>query len=287
MDLSAGQGSSFSGSGTILESSNTSRLVFDYNFTVLNQTVPVIDSLVQTVPTITGSFSFQCPPFPHAVHGVRNVCSGSSQISSSVAVCSSYKDFRSVIKECDLIGLRSQDFKALVRRIWSSSFMGKPPQVVINKLKRLKNALKTWNWEVFGDLNSNITRKSAELQSIQLQMSNLDFSEDLFLAESHVHHELNVLLRRQECFYRDRSRVKWLKDGDRNSSFFHASVRLETEFSLVEDVIPSLVTDVENAFLISIPSTNDIHDAVFAMDEAFAPGPDGFSGRWWVVTWFL
>ncbi|KAK3217929.1 hypothetical protein Dsin_011899 [Dipteronia sinensis] len=92
------------------------------------------------------------------------------------------------------------DFMALVRRIWSSSFVGTPPRVVINKLKLLKNALKTWNWEVFGDLNSNITRKSAELQSIQLQMSNLGFSEELFLAVSRVHHGLDVLLRRQECF---------------------------------------------------------------------------------------
>ncbi|KAK3189490.1 hypothetical protein Dsin_029051 [Dipteronia sinensis] len=84
---------------------------------------------------------------------------------------------------------------------------------------------KTWNWEVYGDLNSNITRKSAELQFIQPQMSNLGFSEELFLAESRVHRELDVLLRRHECFYHDRSRVKWLKDGDHNSSFFHASVR--------------------------------------------------------------
>ncbi|KAK3193450.1 hypothetical protein Dsin_024760 [Dipteronia sinensis] len=178
------------------------------------------------------------------------------------------------------------DFMALVHCIWSSSFMGKPPQVVINKLKRLKNALKTWNWEVFGDINSNIIGKLAELQFIQLQMSNLGFSEDLFLAESRVHHKLVVLLRRHESFYHDRSRVKWLKDGDRNSSFFHASIgrrqymnalsslsinrvltddrliirehiiefysnlfssnssRVETEFSVVEDVIHSLVTDV-------------------------------------------
>ena len=78
--------------------------------------------------------------------------------------------------------------------------MGRPPQVVISKLKRLKNALKTWNWEVFGDLNSNINGKSIELQSIQLQMSNLGFSDELFLAESRVHHELDVLLRRHECF---------------------------------------------------------------------------------------
>ncbi|KAK3212711.1 hypothetical protein Dsin_017417 [Dipteronia sinensis] len=194
-------------------------------------------------------------------------------------------------------------------------------------MKRLKNALKTWNWEVFRDLNSNITGKSAELQSIQIQMSNVNFSEELFLAESRVHYELDVLLRRQECFYCDRSRVKWLNDGDRNSSFFHASVRrrqymnplsslsingvltddrliirdhiikfysnlfsldssrVDTEFSVVEDVIPSLVTDVENAFLISIPSTDDIHDTVFAMDAAFAPGPDGFSGGFYQRCW--
>ncbi|KAK2647756.1 hypothetical protein Ddye_015245 [Dipteronia dyeriana] len=121
---------------------------------------------------------------------------------------------------------------------------------------------------------------------------------------------------RQECFYRDRSRVKWLQDGDRNLSFFHAPVRrrqyqnalsslsingvfsddcliisdhmiefysnifssdssrVDTDFSVVEDVILSLVTDVENAFLISIPSTDDIHDAVFTMDAASAPGPN-------------
>ncbi|KAK3212233.1 hypothetical protein Dsin_016939 [Dipteronia sinensis] len=198
------------------------------------------------------------------------------------------------------------DFMALVRRIWSSSLVGKPSQMVINKLKRLKNALTTWNCEVFGDLNSKITGKSEELQSIQLQMSNLGFSEKLFLAESRVHHKLDVLFRRYDCFYRDWSRVKWLQDGDRNSSFFHASVRrrqymnvlsslsingvltddrliirdhiikfysnlfsldpsrVETEFPVVEDVIPSLVTDVENTFLISIPSTDNIHDAVFA-----------------------
>ncbi|KAK3212712.1 hypothetical protein Dsin_017418 [Dipteronia sinensis] len=85
VDLSAAQAFSFSGSGMILESSNTLGLVFDVHSIVPNQTVPVIDSLVQTVPTIVGSFSLRRPPFSHAAHGVRNVSFGSSQISSSVA----------------------------------------------------------------------------------------------------------------------------------------------------------------------------------------------------------
>ena len=99
--------------------------------------------------------------------------------------------------------------------------MGRPSQIVILKLKNLKRALKTWNWDVFGDLNSEIKNKSEELQNVQIRLSNFGFSEDLFLSESNIHHDLDVLLRRQECFLRDRSRVKWLQGGDRNTSFFH------------------------------------------------------------------
>ncbi|KAI9161280.1 hypothetical protein LWI28_016006 [Acer negundo] len=165
--------------------------------------------------------------------------------------------------------LEYYDFIAIVRRIWSSLLVGSPHQVVIYKLRNLKKALKSWNWEVFGDLNSTIARKSVELHFIQLDLSNRGFSDDLFMAEASVHSELDVLLRRHECFYRDRSRVRWLRDGDRNTSFFHASIK--------HDVIPSLVTAAENAILTSVPSADDIHDAVFAMNAASAPRPDGFS----------
>ncbi|KAK1549712.1 hypothetical protein Q3G72_006607 [Acer saccharum] len=223
--------------------------------------------------------------------------------------------------------LEHLDFIAIVRKIWSSPVMGRPPQVVIYKLKRLKKALKSWNWEVFGDLNSAIVGKCAELHSIQEDLSNRGFSDDLFMAEVSVHSELDVLLRRQECFLRDRSRVRWLRDGDRNTSFFHASIkrrqyrnaistlsingvlsedrltikdhiisyysdlfcsdvsRVGRDLSIVDDVVPSLVTTVENAFLTSIPSAEDIQYAVFAMDAASAPGPDGFSGRFYQRCW--
>ncbi|KAL6130069.1 hypothetical protein ACLB2K_068450 [Fragaria x ananassa] len=50
-------------------------------------------------------------------------------------------------------------------------------------------------------------------------------------------------------------------------------------------VIPSLVTNTENDWLIVIPSTEEIKNAVFAMDASSAPGPDGFPGCFYQSYW--
>ncbi|KAI9198490.1 hypothetical protein LWI28_016785 [Acer negundo] len=224
----------------------------------------------------------------------------------------SCEDFRLMINDCDLVGIRSQGTRfswvrgrsnrtRVERRLdrvlvsdgciscWREISCVALPRICFDhcpllvrlldfeKLRNLKKTLKSWNWEVFGDLNSAIAGKSAELHSIQLDLSNRGFSDDLFMAEAIVHSELDVLLRRHKCFYRDRSRVRWLRDGDQSISFFHASIK--------HDVIPSLVTAAENAFLTSIPSVDDIHDAVFAMDATSAPGLDGFSGSFYQRCW--
>ena len=61
--------------------------------------------------------------------------------------------------------------------------------------------------------------------------------------------------------------------------------RVGKDLSIVDDVIPSLVTAVENVFLTSIPFADEIQDAVFSMDAAFALGPDEFSGRFYQRCW--
>jgi hypothetical protein len=45
---------------------------------------------------------------------------------------------------------------------------------------------------------------------------------------------------------------------------------------MVENVIPSLLTDSLNNKLTMLPSSEEIKNAVFSLNKNSAPGPDGF-----------
>ncbi|KAK3198786.1 hypothetical protein Dsin_022201 [Dipteronia sinensis] len=278
-NLSASQASSFSGSETILESSTTLRLFFDVHSTVTNQDVHVIDSLVQTVPTIVGSFSLQRQPFPYAVHGVRNVCSGSSQISSSVA-CSTQSSGLPASNSQDKLRLITVLFHeqqltvsfTVKSRLHFYTFVYVSKSAVVRRSLRqsLRDlvSLVSSSWLVVGDFNVVLgAHESLGLHS-PARSSCKDFRSVIEDCDLIGVSSQGARLTWARGRY-PRTRIeRWL---DR--------ALVSEEFSVVEDVIPSLVTNVENAFLISIPSTDDIHDAIFAMDPASAPGPDGFPER--------
>ncbi|KAK1580958.1 hypothetical protein Q3G72_001665 [Acer saccharum] len=106
--MSTGLVSSFPRSETILESSTISGLISDVCSTAPIQTVPAINSLVQTVSTTMGPS--QRPPIPYTTHMVRNDCYGSSQIPSSVA------------GSAQSSGLLASDLQAELRLIADSSW---------------------------------------------------------------------------------------------------------------------------------------------------------------------
>ena len=54
---------------------------------------------------------------------------------------------------------------------------------------------------------------------------------------------------------------------------------------MIEDVIPSLITDRINNILTMIPSPEEVHTAVFSLNKDSAPGPDGFGALFFQTFW--
>ncbi|RVX19456.1 LINE-1 retrotransposable element ORF2 protein [Vitis vinifera] len=186
----------------------------------------------------------------------------------------------------------------------------------MRRLQFLKAKLKEWNKNAFGDL---IERKKC----ILLDIANFDsmeqeggLSPELLIQRAVRKGELEELILREEIHWRQKARVKWVKEGDCNSKFFHKVANgrrnrkfikvLENERGLVLDNSDSIKEEIlryfeklyaspsgeswsvegldwspisrESASRLESPFTEEeIYKAIFQMDRDKAPGPDGFT----------
>lgn len=218
-----------------------------------------------------------------------------------------------------------QDCSRLVADIWCIPCYGYPMSILVQKLKAVKLALKSWIKSVFGDIRLNVQKALDEVDVVQQLIHIGGWSDALREQEATTQLNLQNALSFEEQFWKENARISWHKDGDCNTAFFHrvakikntsksmsvlrngddilttevdieqqvlayytnlyASDNLCMDNDLISHTIPSLVTGEDNIMLSDLPSFDEIKSAVFSLNSSGAPGPDGFGGCFYQHFW--
>ncbi|XP_012843177.1 PREDICTED: uncharacterized protein LOC105963331 [Erythranthe guttata] len=92
------------------------------------------------------------------------------------------------------------------------------------KLRRLKQKLQWWNWNVFGDVFKNKERAEAAVLEAE-HIYDLDRSPENRANLKKATAELTLMLNIEEEFWKQKAACRWATDGERNSKFFHSLVK--------------------------------------------------------------
>lgn len=117
---------------------------------------------------------------------------------------------------------RHPDLKNFLAQEWSKSSAGGSVQEISTKLQTLAEGLWGWDKHTFGHVRSEIRKLQRELEILK----NVPGRDGPSHRELKINERLVELYLREEILMRQRSRVDWLTDGDRNTRFFQLRASL-------------------------------------------------------------
>ena len=91
----------------------------------------------------------------------------------------------------------------------------------MRKLQFFKAKLKVWNRDVFGELEEEKNNILSDISRIDTTEQEGNLTHDLYLLRALRKRELETSLLKEDVHCRQKSKVKWIREGDCNSKFFH------------------------------------------------------------------
>ncbi|XP_024178126.1 uncharacterized protein LOC112184065 [Rosa chinensis] len=162
-----------------------------------------------------------------------------------------------------------KDCVSVIKKGCMTPSIGNPMLQVGLKIHSTGRLLSSWEEGVFKQRHVVMKLIQANLD----QLMGLPYEPDQWDEQKALQHRFNELLSLNETYWRQRSRVLWLKDGDRNTIFFHRRASNRKSRNSIIGLLD--------------PEDDEIKKALFQMHLSKSPGPDGMSPHFFQRYWSI
>ncbi|XP_024200200.1 uncharacterized protein LOC112203464 [Rosa chinensis] len=113
--------------------------------------------------------------------------------------------------------LQHNDYDEVVKQAWATDVAGSPMYCATKKIEFTRIQLDDWQKRTFRTRQQQMLGVRARLE----ELLDVPVSVEVQNENKELMSKLQRILSQEESFWKKRSKVTWLKEGDRNTSFFH------------------------------------------------------------------
>jgi len=129
-----------------------------------------------------------------------------------------------------------EGFLDTVKEAWSKPINGSTSYVWEQKLKATKQALKDWIKKPTHTPTEQRKEAAHSLQTLQSDMEIKEITTEVLETETQAQRLVHQSFRKEEEYWRIKSRSLWLKEGDRNTAFFHRQYRARLSRNYIAEI---------------------------------------------------